>query len=948
MAIANTKRHLHIPFFLYVLAVTSGTAYAYEASLESDNECQASQGNSTCALSALQRRGMKTLKASSAGLDSCGRQESCFANSGKCYDLTWQAKGRSFFDDFKFLEAGDDGTHGATVYVEKDEAIKDKLVEAHDTHAILRTGGRGSWLYKRKSVSLHSGKMWNPSDYFLVAMRFTHLPRGVGIWPAFWTKAPGFKWPLGSELDIMEWANGAENKASLHVSKTTPCKLDPHPVNKCGAFPESNQNAGYDCVTDYYSGKIGCGPNRKAHAKLTGQYLNQHPGVLAAEWTTEYIKVFYIPEDEIPDDLSNEHPRPATWDKFIHAYFPLEESDRNTPGSCQNRKDAFKPQEIVLNIGLCGDWAGMTWASNEKVEEDVMTAKLHSLKCKNDVFQPADDCCTQFMWDDGDKFGVSDYLAKHAFFNITWLKVFQQADAPPPAPPPPPPYNSCELAPGCVKVGLKHGLCCPAPNGMMMGCCNTMGEEACERHPKCSALGLGGACCPNVNGIRMGCCESAKGNETISSETASAEKLGVAACGRHPKCAALNLNGACCPNGAGVTMGCCEKAHVAPASKQGSSTFLGAAECGRHPKCAALHMEGACCPNAAGISMECCDKVTEKSDTSTDASLGEAACAHHPKCAVLNLTGACCPNGAGVSMGCCEGVAAPKDSSSSSEASLGAAACSKHPKCAALKLTGACCPNGAGVNSECCETAAETSVDAVKLEKSVASLGAAACVKHPQCAALNLTGACCPNDAGVSMGCCESAAVPMASLPSSEASLGAAACSKHPQCAALKLTGACCPNDAGVSMGCCESAAAPVASPPSEASLGAAACSKHSKCAALNLTGACCPNIAGVDMGCCDNAPVLQSSASSSETLGASACANHPKCAALKLSGACCPNAAGVSMGCCEGAAALESPPSSDVSLGAAACAKHSKCAALNLTGACCPTDTGISMGCCD
>lgn len=936
---------------LFLAAAPSAIALATfgflaAAELGLDDECWATAGGD-CALSALQRRGAKVLNASegAAGqaLDSCGGSQSCFPNTGKCYQLTWSAQGNSFFDNFTFLEAGDDGTHGATVYVDREDALKDGLAEAHDTHAILRTGGRGSWLYKRKSVSLHSGYTWSPSDYFLVAMRFHHVPQGVGIWPAFWTKAPGYVWPLGSELDIMEYANGAENKASLHVSPSTPCVLDKNSVNKCGRFPEANQNSHYDCVTDYYTGKVGCGPN--SDRKITAQYLNENPGVLAAEWTTEHIKVFYIPEDEIPEDLSTDQPRPSTWDKFIYANFPLADSDRAKPGSCSQRKDAFKPQEVVLNIGLCGDWAGMTqdtgcqdavagdacsdaitWAKFHGLYEHpdwyeglsssstdaefqahlhttapekchapcvagetkfsdidkLMMDKMNSQKCKNDVFQPAEDCCTQFMWDPNDTFGVSDYLAKHAYFNISWLKVYQQADAPPPAPPPPPPPGSCSLAPGCVKVGLKHGMCCPAPNGMMMGCCQSMGEEACEKHPKCAALGLGGACCPNVNGIRMGCCEAEHGPALHSPAVQADTSLGAAACSRHPKCAALNLNGACCPNGAGVTMGCCEAPLAAPRK---SPAAMGASACGRHPKCAALNITGECCPNAAGASMECCESVEVRKvlDASSDAAIGAAACSRHPKCAALKLTGACCPNGAGVSMGCCEpavtamSVSTTKPAATATEATTtslsgtttvsktlsATAMCLNHPRCAALNLSGACCPTISGVSMGCCNTtenleATTTPVSTTIVTQSVSA--AAVCSNHPRCAALNLSGACCPNIAGVSMGCCNSTEV-LESSYHSGASLGTSACARHPACAALNLTGTCCPNSAGVSMGCCNGTQAVEASSLSDAaSLGPSACAKHPSCAALKLTGTCCPNNAGVTMGCCNTSKILEAS----------------------------------------------------------------------------------------
>ena len=40
-------------------------------------------------------------------------------------------------------------------------------------------------------------------------------------------------------------------------------------------------------------------------------------GVLAAEWTEDFIKVFRIPEAEMPADLQADSPRPEGWDVWL-------------------------------------------------------------------------------------------------------------------------------------------------------------------------------------------------------------------------------------------------------------------------------------------------------------------------------------------------------------------------------------------------------------------------------------------------------------------------------------------------------------------------------------------------------------------------------------------------------------------------------------------------------
>ncbi|CAE7566296.1 unnamed protein product [Symbiodinium natans] len=75
-------------------------------------------------------------------------------------------------------------------------------------------------------------------------------------------------------------------------------------------------------------------------------------------------------------------------------------------------------------------------------------------------------------------------------------------------------------------------------------------------------------------------------------------------------------------------------------------------------------------------------------------------------------------------------------------------------------------------------------------------------------------------------------------------------CSAYPACVAAGIKeGSCCPNDAKVSLGCCNGF------PPKVAELKIAAgtaCIDFPACARMNITGACCPASDGVRLSCCD------------------------------------------------------------------------------------------------
>lgn len=80
-------------------------------------------------------------------------------------------------------------------------------------------------------------------------------------------------------------------------------------------------------------------------------------------------------------------------------------------------------------------------------------------------------------------------------------------------------------------------------------------------------------------------------------------------------------------------------------------------------------------------------------------------------------------------------------------------------------------------------------------------------------------------------------------------------CSAAPECAKLKLVGNCCPNDAGISLGCCPGGGTSIPSPAAAAvpKDSMRLCQNNPACKELSLEGLCCPNPAGASLGCCDS-----------------------------------------------------------------------------------------------
>lgn len=319
------------------------------------------------------------------------------------YSLDWVAEGKSFFDGWKFLWKDDN--HGSAEYLLKDAALKNGVAQAYDTHAII-TAGKASpkYKWKRQTAKIESYKSWK---HFLVAMKYTHLPYGCGVWPAFFTLGTKQPWPKGGEFDILEYVNMDVSKSSVHMGAG--CTLSPQAVNKFGNMPDRNK-MDYNCLTDYGQSKLGCAPNKWMK---TGQQWSQQPGVVALEWTDEHIKIFAIPASEVPRDLESNRPNPENWDRWLFSYYPLLES------GCSS--DLLDPQKLLMQINFCGDWASKVWHLDGQCKHLV-----HGCRSVDALMEyaPQEDCCTKFTWDESGEYGTDNYLKTQAYFNITYLKVF--------------------------------------------------------------------------------------------------------------------------------------------------------------------------------------------------------------------------------------------------------------------------------------------------------------------------------------------------------------------------------------------------------------------------------------------------------------------------------------------------------------------------------------------
>lgn len=264
--------------------------------------------------------------------------------------------GDSFLDGFEH-EDFEDPTHGRVNYVDECTALeknltyvnKDTLIMRADYTTVLDPNGPG-----RDSIRISSKKQYG---YSMIILDVRHMPTGCGTWPAFWTNSNNNTWPTGGEIDIIEGVNDQGPNASvLHTSTDHAC------TQSDSSMDDRGQLVSEKCTSSVGDG-AGCRVNSDS-AKSYGPELNAvGGGWYAMERTSQFVNVWFWARDDdsVPDDVQNAATlkdsakvNPDAWGQ-PQANF--------VSGNTCDLDAAFKPQNIIFNLSLCGDWAGPAYPS---------------------------------------------------------------------------------------------------------------------------------------------------------------------------------------------------------------------------------------------------------------------------------------------------------------------------------------------------------------------------------------------------------------------------------------------------------------------------------------------------------------------------------------------------------------------------------------------------------
>lgn len=317
------------------------------------------------------------------------------------YTLRDEITGNQFLNRFWFWSYADP-THGTVKYVDQSTAVKNNLVYVDSSGRFVIRADNTSVIppgQGRPSVRLHSNQLVGDG---VIVGKFSFMPQGCATWPAFWTCTNG-DWPAGGEIDIVEGANdqGPRNLASLHTLYG--CHIP--------AGNRSNQ-AGFSSQSDC-AYQPGCSASFAASNSYGPNFNQNGGGYFAVRRETRPgdpgIGVYFWPITANPSNLpeavsalangvsapkyvvtnsnatGNDRSELNKWGT-PQAFFANTANSSATPealatgeGSVCQMQNYFDKHEIIINLSLCGDWAGETFAISG------CAARYNNVSCDNFV-----------------------------------------------------------------------------------------------------------------------------------------------------------------------------------------------------------------------------------------------------------------------------------------------------------------------------------------------------------------------------------------------------------------------------------------------------------------------------------------------------------------------------------------------------------------------------------
>jgi len=264
-----------------------------------------------------------------------------FAAHAASYTLAQTYQANNFFNGWNFSTAADPN-YGYVTFQSQTNAQAQKLAYVNDKgNAVIKVdnttvGQPADTTFGRNSIFMTSLAQIQLGS--LVLFDALHMPYGCSVWPAFYLL--GNNWPNNGEIDIVENVNLATNaQYSLHT------------LNGCTHPTSSNGETGVIVSTNCYNatnGNQGCIVRESQNNSFGQGFASIDGGGFATLFNADGVKVWFFPRSSLPSDWNSSSPSPDDW-TTPSAYYP---------SSACNITQFIGPQSIVIDIDICGAFAG--------------------------------------------------------------------------------------------------------------------------------------------------------------------------------------------------------------------------------------------------------------------------------------------------------------------------------------------------------------------------------------------------------------------------------------------------------------------------------------------------------------------------------------------------------------------------------------------------------------
>ncbi|KAK7453491.1 hypothetical protein VKT23_011768 [Stygiomarasmius scandens] len=251
--------------------------------------------------------------------------------------------GQSFFDGWDYYGNVDNTTWGNVTYVDQPTAINQDLTFIDGNgHAIIRvdntTNIPDAPLVNRNTIKITTKDAYPIGSLILIDAY--HIPYGCSVWPSFWTLGVNAEWPQAGEIDVIEAINMlSQNQMALH---TLPgCNL-----------PQNTGHTGRTIDTDCSTG-TGCLVQETKPNSYGSGFSNAGGGVFALQLDVSGIYMWFWSRPDIPPSVAGANSSSSLdltdWGAPSAAY----------PASGCDINKFFQAQQLIIDITLCGVWAGV-------------------------------------------------------------------------------------------------------------------------------------------------------------------------------------------------------------------------------------------------------------------------------------------------------------------------------------------------------------------------------------------------------------------------------------------------------------------------------------------------------------------------------------------------------------------------------------------------------------